>query len=58
MNLAKDVQTEALLAESRRIRDQLSSVAVELDSYVAALQEYVERAHAMQDPPKETGHRD
>ena len=43
MNVAKEAETKALLLESARIREQLTIAARELDSYVKALQDYLER---------------
>lgn len=43
MNVAKEAETEALLRESERVREQLTSAVRELDSYVKALQGYLER---------------
>lgn len=43
MNVAREAETRALLMESERVREQLTSAVRELDSYVKALQEYLER---------------
>lgn len=43
MNVAREAETKALLMESERIREQLTAAVRELDSYVKALQDYLER---------------
>jgi hypothetical protein len=43
VNVAREAETRALLLESERIRQQLTSAVRELDDYVKALQEYLER---------------
>lgn len=43
MNVAREAETRALLLESERVREQLTSAVRELDSYVKALQDYLER---------------
>lgn len=43
MSLAKEAETRALLLESERVREQLTVAARELDSYVKALQDFLER---------------
>jgi hypothetical protein len=43
MNVAREAETKALLMESERIRSQLTNAARELDGYVQALQDYLER---------------
>lgn len=43
MNVAREAETRALLLESERVRQQLTSAVRELDDYVKALQEYLER---------------
>ena len=45
MNVIKDAETEQLLDDSKRLRARLADAVAELDHYVAALQEYVERLH-------------
>lgn len=43
MNVAREAETKALLRESERVREQLSSAVRELDAYVTALQDYLQR---------------
>lgn len=43
MSVAREAETKALLMESERVRQQLTSAVRELDSYVKSLQEYLER---------------
>lgn len=43
MSVAREAETKALLQESERVREQLTSAVHELDSYVKALQDYLER---------------
>lgn len=43
MNLAREAETEALIQESERVREQLASAVRELDAYVAALEDYLIR---------------
>lgn len=42
MNVAREAETQALLQESERVREQLTTAVRELDSYVRALQDYLE----------------
>lgn len=49
MNVAKEAETRALLLESERVREQLTSAVRELDNYVKALQTYLERQDEGQD---------
>jgi hypothetical protein len=42
MNVAREAETRALLMESERIRGQLTEAVRELDTYVKALQNYLE----------------
>lgn len=50
MNVIRDAETEQLLDDSKRLRARLSDAVAELDRYVAALQEYIDRLHEA--PPK------
>lgn len=43
MSVAREAETRALLLESERVREQLTAAVRELDSYVKALQDYLER---------------
>lgn len=43
MNVVRDAETEQLLSESERIRQNLADAVSELDRYVAALQEYIDQ---------------
>lgn len=42
MSVAKEAETRALLMESERVREQLTTAVRELDNYVKALQTYLE----------------
>jgi hypothetical protein len=41
--VAREAETKALLQESERIREQLTTAVRELDAYVKALQDFLER---------------
>lgn len=43
MNVARDVETERVIAESKRIRESLGDLMFDLDQYVTALQGHLER---------------
>jgi Holliday junction resolvase RusA-like endonuclease len=43
VNVAREAETRALLLESERVREQLTTAVRELDTYVKALQDYLER---------------
>lgn len=49
MSVARDAETERVLAESKRLRGQLADAVAELDRYVLKLHEYVERRNAAPD---------
>lgn len=46
MSVARDAETERVLAESKRLRGQLAAAVAELDRYVLKLHEYVESQSA------------
>jgi hypothetical protein len=43
VNVAREAETRALLLESERVRQQLTAAVRELDDYVKALQDFLER---------------
>ena len=49
MNVAREAETRALLLESERVREQLTTAVRELDGYVKALQDYLERRNRESD---------
>lgn len=51
MSVARDAETERVLAESKRLRVQLADAVAELDRYVKQLHEYLDRQPAASDTP-------
>lgn len=46
MSVARDAETARVLAESKRLREQLAAAVAELDRYVGELHAYVDRLNA------------
>lgn len=51
MSVARDAETERVLAESKRLRIQLVAAVADLDRYVTQLHEYLERQRAASAAP-------